>query len=498
MTPAVRMSAITHKFGALTALDNVDFEVAAGTVHALVGENGAGKTTLMRVLYGALQPTSGALQIDGTVRKWRNSADAIAHHIGMVSQHYSIIPELTCLQNLVLGAEGSFMLSVYEMKKRADQLAAKMGFAFDWDAEASGLSPASAQKLEIVKLLWRESRIMVLDEPTAMLSPVDSDALYLSLKQLVREGATVIVVTHRIPEVMQHCEMVTVLRGGKKVADLRVTETDAERLAELIVGHTVSKTSPIEAQQGATVLEVRNVVVKGARKNDALKGVSFSIKSGEVVGLAGVDGNGQRELFHALVGTLPVESGSLEFLGEEITRQKASTRLSQGLRLIPEDRHEEGVVEDWSLIDNAALGLHRISPLAKGVWSDLGARRELAQSVADRFKTKHSGLYKSMRSLSGGNQQRFVAARALELDPRLILAFQPTRGLDIDGTSQVYSAIRAACRDGAAALIVSFDLDELLENCDRTLVINGGRVFEPEQGQERDRQSIGRLMVGAQ
>ncbi len=492
------MSAVTHRFGALTALEGVDFEVAPGSVHALVGENGAGKTTLMRVLYGALQPTSGTMQIDGTERRWRNSADAIAHHIGMVSQHYSIIPELTCLQNLVLGAEGSFLLPAEEMKQRADLLAAKMGFTFDWDAEAGGLSPAAAQKLEIVKLLWRDSRIMVLDEPTAMLSPADSDALYVSLKQLAQEGATVIVVTHRIPEVMQHCESVTVLRGGRKIADRNVAQTSAQELAELIVGHALSKPAPAAFNPGAPVLEVKDIVVRGSRKDDALKGVSFTVRSGEVVGLAGVDGNGQRELFHSLVGTLPIESGRVVFATEDITGQKSCTRLSRGLRLIPEDRHEEGVVEDWSLVDNAALGLQRIPPLASGARSDLKARVVLAQRVADRFKTKHSGLYISMRSLSGGNQQRFVAARALELDPRLILAFQPTRGLDIDGTLQVYSEIRAACRNGAAALIVSFDLDELLENCDRTLVINGGHVYEPETGQERDRQAIGRLMVGAQ
>jgi simple sugar transport system ATP-binding protein len=383
------------------------------------------------------------------------------------------------------------------MKQRADQLAAKMGFGFDWDTEAGGLSPSAAQKLEIVKLLWRDSRIMVLDEPTAMLSPEDSDALYLSLKQLASEGATVIVVTHRIPEVVQHCESVTVLRGGRKVADLKVSDTSADELAELIVGHSIARTTQTAASLGPAVLEVHDLVVRGSRKHHALNGASFTILGGEVVGLAGVDGNGQRELFHSLIGTLRAESGKVTFRGDEITGIKARDRLRAGMRLIPEDRHEEGVVEDWSLTDNAALGLQRIPPLANGAWSDLHARHELAMSIADRFKTKHSGLHKSMRSLSGGNQQRFVAARALELKPWLILAFQPTRGLDVDGTTQVYSEIRGACRRGAAALVTSFDLDELLENCDRVLVINSGRVFEPTAEQRGDRQSIGRLMVGA-
>jgi simple sugar transport system ATP-binding protein len=498
MTPAVEMRGITHKFGAFTALEDVSFSVEPGTVHALVGENGAGKTTLMRVLYGALQPTAGNLLMGREQRHWRNSADAISHGIGMVSQHYSIIPELTCLQNLILGAEGAYVLEPSSLAARADSLARKMGFDFDWHAEAATLSPSAAQKLEIVKLLWRSSRIMVLDEPTAMLSPSDSDALYASLRRLAGEGATVIVVTHRIPEVMQHCSRVTVLRGGRKVADREVAQTSAQELAELIVGHAVSSQPHGAVEPGSVVLDVRGLVVKGSRRDDAVKGATFSLRAGEMVGIAGVDGNGQRELFQCLVGTRSAAAGDALLFGEPLISRKTRERLAGGLRLIPEDRHEEGVIEDWSLVDNAALGLQRVPPLARGPWSDLPARAELAARVADRFKTRHSGLHRPMRSLSGGNQQRFVAARALELDPRLLLAFQPTRGLDIDGAAQVYGELRRTCREGAAALVVSFDLDELLENCDRVLVMHGGRVVEPAPGQEHDRQAIGRLMVGAQ
>jgi ABC-type uncharacterized transport system ATPase subunit len=490
----VTMSGVTQRFGALTALDSVDFEVKAGTIHALVGENGAGKTTLMRVLYGALHPDEGSIDIDGQARRWRNSAEAIAHGIGMVSQHYSIIPELRCIQNLVLGAEGSFVLDQSALQERATALAKKLGFAFEWDAMASTLSPSAAQKLEIVKLLWRESRVMILDEPTAMLSPLDSDALYQNLRLLADEGATVIVVTHRIPEVLQHCDNVTVLRGGRNVADLQVKATNAEELATLIVGHAVAPTTATQGAKGEPLLVVRDITVKGARKNDAVRGATFGINRGEVVGLAGVDGNGQRELFHAIVGTLPFV-GSILLDAHELRDKSASKRIELGLRLIPEDRHEEGVIEDWSLVDNAALGLQRLSPLKKGLWNDLDQRHQVAERVADRFKTKHPGLHKSIGSLSGGNQQRFVAARALELDPRLLLAFQPTRGLDIDGAAQVFAAIREECRKGAAALIVSFDLDELVEHCDRVLVINAGVVTEPDT---KERLAIGRLMVGAE
>lgn len=498
MSAVVQLTGITLKFGDLTALDSVDLTVEQGTIHALVGENGAGKTTLMRVLFGALRPTSGTLVIRGSETQWRSSADAIAQHIGMVSQHYSVIPELTCLQNLILGSEGSFVIPEKAAIERAEQLAKKMGFQFDWQTSAAAISPSSAQKLEILKLLWRESEIMILDEPTAMLSPADSEKLFESLKQLSESGATVIVVTHRLPEVLRHCQHVTVLRDGKKVADKPVADTNPRELAELIVGRSLKEHEHPPFDPRANVLDIKGLTVKGARGDDALKGIDLQVREGEVVGLAGVDGNGQRELFQSLVGLIKIESGRATLDGQDLSLMKPSERIAAGLRLIPEDRHEDGFIEEWNLNENAALGLHRLTPLASGPWIDIRERERLTKKIAERFSTKHGGLASSMRSLSGGNQQRFIAARALELGPRLILAFQPTRGLDIAGTAQVYDGLRNAARDGAGVLVVSFDLDELLENCDRVVAINHGRLYEPKPGEEHDRQAIGRLMVGAE
>ena len=497
MSPTVSLRGITHHFGSVKALQDVDFQVEAGRIHALIGENGAGKTTLMRVLYGVLRPMSGTIEISGKQKTWRSAADAIAHGIGMVSQHYSIIPELTCLKNLMLGAEPSVIISEKRSIERATKLAEKMGFEFDWMALAQTLSPSGAQKLEIVKLLWRESEIMILDEPTAMLSPADSDALYSSLRQLAAEGATIIIVTHRLPEVMAHCDRVTVLRAGVKVAELPVSETTPAQLAELIVGHTLAVDQPSPLNLGGEVLRVNGLVVKGDRGDDAVKGASFTIRSGEVVGLAGVDGNGQRELFHALIGFRKAAAGGVELNDRSLLQMRPAARIAAGLRLIPEDRHAEGVIEGWDLIDNAMLGLHRLPPVSNGWLIDRAEGQALAERVTRRFKTKHAGLTKLISSLSGGNQQRFVAARAFELDPSIVLAFQPTRGLDIEGAAQVYAQIRELCRSGAGALVVSFDLDELLENCDRVLVINGGEILVPSPGEEHDRQAIGRLMVGA-
>ncbi|RYG24653.1 ABC transporter ATP-binding protein [bacterium] len=497
MTPAVSLKGITVRFGAVTALENVDLEVEAGTLHAVVGENGAGKTTLMRVLYGAQRPTEGTIEVEGKERRFSGSAEAIAAGVGMVSQHYAIIPELTCLQNLMLGAEPGAAIAQNVARERAQQLAERMGFRFDWDRPASELGPAGAQKLEILKLLWRNARIMILDEPTAMLSPSDGEALFDSLRTLVDAGATVILVTHRLPEVLNHCSRVTVLRAGRRVADLAVSETDAASLARLIVGDNEfdAITGVLEAALvGEPVLEVKGLTVRDARGHEALKGVSLQVRAGEVVGIAGVDGNGQRELFQAVVGTGDVREGTVSLGGSDMSHAATARRIESGLRLIPEDRHEEGVVEGWSLEENSALGLQRDPSLRSGGKIDEAARHRWAEAVAARFKTRHGGLGLPMASLSGGNQQRFVAARALEHSPRVLLAFSPTRGLDLKGTADVYAAIREQAREGMAALVVSFDLDELLEHCDRIVVLNHGRLTEPAT---RDRDAIGREMVGA-
>jgi simple sugar transport system ATP-binding protein len=487
------MAGITKHFGAVAALDSVDLNVEPRTIHAIVGENGAGKTTLMRILYGALKQDAGSYELNGRSASFSTTKEAISHGIGMVSQHYAIIPELTALENLTLGAEGGAVLKTRTNEARADELALRMGFHFDWKRPASELSPASAQKLEILKLLWRKAEIMILDEPTAMLSPADSDALFESLHKLAAEGATVILVTHRLPEVLDHCKSVTVLRGGRLIVEKPVAETNARELAHLIIGGELPEHEPIARKAlGDVVLEVQNVAAKGDRGHEALKDVSFSVHAGEIVGVAGVDGSGQRELFQVIAG-VHRSAGEVLFSGRR--PGSAAARLKAGLRIVPEDRHTEGVIEPWSLEENSALGFQRFAPLARGAFVDTTARRKWAEAVAKRFRTKHGGLNLPMSSLSGGNQQRFVAARALGFQPKVLLAFQPARGLDLGGTIDVYRGMREACDAGAGALVVSFDLDELLEHCDRIVVMNNGRLVESPT---KERNSIGRLMVGAE
>lgn len=493
---AVSLRGITKRFGQVTALDEVDLDVRAGSLHAIVGENGAGKTTLMRVLFGSLAPDSGSIQVRGKSEQLRSPADAGALGIGMVSQHYSIIPQLDCLQNLMLGAEGAWLLDRQAATARARELAQRMGFEFDWTCAAATFSPAAAQQLEILKLLWRRASIMILDEPTAMLSPTHSEALFASLKSLAAEGATVLLVTHRIPEVMEHCEAVTVLRGGRKVADVQVSETTSAELAELIVGHPMSEAERPAIHRGDKILELRQVEVRGSRGETAVRSVSLQVAAGEVLGIAGVDGSGQRELFQAIMGLAPLQSGSIHLQGTDISAAPTLERIRMGLRLIPEDRHEEAIVEDWSLLENSALGLQRVPGAAVGGTIDQQGRRSLAERVCARFDVRHAALGQPIGSLSGGNQQRFVAARALELGAVAVLAFQPARGLDVERTALVYQAFRELARAGGCALVVSFDLDELLENCDRVMAMHAGRLNSPPIGSETDRALIGRLMVG--
>ena len=495
---AVQMKGIAKRFGQVLVLDSVDLLIEEGIIHALVGENGAGKTTLMRILYGDLQPEAGTYSVGGAAQKFTSTSDAIRAGVGMVSQHYSIISELTCLQNLMLGAETGSILNLVEAKSRAEELAKSMGFQFDWDALAANLSPAAAQKLEILKLLWRKSKVMILDEPTAMLSPADSDALFVSLKKLTEGGATVILVTHRLPEVMAHAKCVTVLRGGRRVIEKEVAETNPDELAEAIVGHPMVQPAPRDTHHSPRLLlEARRLFVKGEKGEEALKGIDIMLHAGEILGVAGVDGNGQRELLGALLGTAKLQTGRIVFDGEDIAHQDAKYRIGLGLRMIPEDRTAEGMVLDWSIEENVALGLQHLPPMCEGNFIKTSGRRVKSIEIADRFGAKYRQITQRIGELSGGNQQRVVVSRGLALNPCLILAFQPARGLDIDGTVAFYQALHAECKKGAAAIVVSFDLDELLQYCDRIIVMNRGRVLSPSVSLQKDRNEIGKLMVGA-
>lgn len=490
------MAGISVNFGSTQALDGVNLNIRRGTIHAVVGENGAGKTTLMRCLAGSQKPSAGTIEVDGEVRVFDSPQQAREAGIGMVSQHLGIVPGLTVLENMVLGDERGRKLDLLSAGIEGEALAESLGFEFKWLEDAVNLPPSSAQKLEILKLLWRQSRVMILDEPTSMLSPLDSEALFRQLRELVSGGSTVILVTHRLADVIHHCDGVTVLRGGKLVAELEVGKNSATELARLMIGSESAAAAAEFVEPGEVRLRVRDLVVRNDDGLEAVSCASFDVRAGEVVGIAGVDGNGQRELIEALFGLLPVESGSMDWEGRRLEPLSTRSRIGLGFRIIVEDRHLQAVVEDWDLEANGALGLHREEAFAAGGWVKASARHTAATQMAERFATRHSGVGASMKSLSGGNQQRFVAARALHSENvSLLLAIQPARGLDFAATETVYRGIREACERGACALIVGYDLYELQAFCSRILVMFKGRVLEARNGSSRE--EIGRLMVGS-
>ena len=539
------MRGVTKRFGALVACDAVDLEVRAGTLHAIMGENGAGKTTLMRLLYGYYAPDAGEIHLRGRRVQFRSPADAIAHHIGMVSQHYSIIPELSALDNLILGAEPTRLggwLDRRAAQAKAEQLADALQFQPDWSRPAAELSVAARQKLEILKLLWRDAEILILDEPTAMLSPRDVDALFETLLRLKAQGRTILLVTHKLNEAMRYADFVTVLRGGRKVADAPIAEVDAQTLTRWIVGddgasfETPSSRFPLQAggtdatptdgtaparfpaqseeafaptrfpsRSGGNLKEgglesclvIRDLYVASERGGWGVQGLNLTVQAGEIVGIAGVDGSGQLELMEALAGLRPIARGEILLAGQPMHRWSTARRIQAGVRYLFDDRFRRMMAPQWSVLENAILGAQRDPELQTLGWLKPRAIRQRAEQLIERFQVKVPALRAPILQLSGGNQQRLVIARALYGKPRLLIAYAPTRGLDIRGAEATYAAIRDACQQGMAALVIAFDLDELMEHCDRIAVLFKGTIVGAFAREAFSREAIGAAMVGA-
>jgi ABC-type uncharacterized transport system ATPase subunit len=516
-SPLIAMRGVTKRFGALVACDAVDLQVAAGTLHAIMGENGAGKTTLMRLLYGYYAPDAGEIYLRGRRVQFRSPADAIAHHIGMVSQHYSIIPELSALDNLILGAEPTRFggwLDRRAAQAKAEQLAETLQFQPDWNRPAAELSVAARQKLEILKLLWRDAEILILDEPTAMLSPRDVDALFETLLRLKAQGRTILLVTHKLNEAMRYADFVTVLRGGRKVADAPIAEVDAPTLTRWIVGEESPLTpltkrgegrsphSPLTKGgegwgKGESTLAIRDLFVASDRGGWGVQGLNLTVQAGEIVGIAGVDGSGQLELMEALAGLRPIARGEILLAGQSMHRWSTAQRIQAGVRFLFDDRFRRMMAPQWSVLENAILGAQRDPELQTLGWLKPRAIRQRAEQLIERFQVKVPSLRAPILQLSGGNQQRLVIARALYGRPRLLIAYAPTRGLDIRGAEATYAAIQDACQQGMAALVIAFDLDELMTHCDRIAVLFKGAIVQEFTREAFAREAIGAAMVGA-
>ena len=489
---------ITKRFPGIVANDHVDFELAKGEVHALLGENGAGKSTLMNILYGLYHPDEGEIRLDGKRIRIDSPRDAIDRGIGMVHQHFMLIPVMTVAENIVLATEptkGPF-LDLASAEKRVRELSSQYGLTVRPEAKVASISVGMQQRAEILKALYRGAEILILDEPTAVLTPQEASELFTIIRSLQEGGKSIIFISHKLNEVLEIADRITVLRQGKKVDTVPREGATREGLARLMVGREVvlSVEKP-PAEPGETLLEVEDLVVVDERGLEAVRGVSFEVKAGEIVGIAGVDGNGQSELIDALTGLRSPAGGKITAAGEDLTSASAREALDAGVGHIPEDRQVRGLVLDFTLAENLALHDYAKEPNSRWGWLYPGRLIERAARLLKEFDVRGGRPQTLAGALSGGNQQKVVIAREVSRDPRILVAAQPTRGLDVGAIEFVHRRLVKERDEGRAILLVSFELEEILSLSDRILVVYEGMIvgeYEPGVSEEE----LGIAMTG--
>jgi ABC-type uncharacterized transport system ATPase subunit len=499
--PAVRLEGITKRFGDVVANDDVDLTVEAGSVHALVGENGAGKTTLMSVLYGLYAPDSGRIVVDGTPREFGSPRDAIDAGVGMIHQHFQLVDTMTVLQNVVLGHEPTDRGLVDTDSARADveRICDTYGFDVDdhLDTRIDELGIGVHQRVEIVKSLYRGADILILDEPTAVLTPQEVDSLFGVMAELTDRGRSLVFITHKLEEAMAVADRITVLRDGEAVGTVDGDATTKQELARMMVGRDVLfESEPRTTTPGDPILDVTDLTVDDERGLTQVRGVDLSVRSGEILGVAGVEGNGQRELVEAITGLRSADGGRVDFEGTDVTTASRRERIDAGIAYVPEDRLVEGLVLDYDLVRNALLGNQTVEPFVSGGFVDWGAVREHAESIVTEYDVEPDDPDALAGSLSGGNQQKFLVGRELEHDPSLLVAAHPTRGVDIGSIEFIHGRLREMRDAGAGILLVSSKLDEIQQLADRIAVLYEGEfvaVVDPEEVTEEE---LGLLMAG--
>ncbi len=495
-TNIIEMHGIAKRFGAVTANKGINLSIPANTIHAIVGENGAGKSTIMKVLYGFYTADEGEIFIDGQKREIRSPQAAIALGLGMVHQHFMLVPPMTVLENIILGAEPGNAVKI-DFKKAEEQigkLSKDFGFEINPRALVADLSVGQQQRVEVLKALYRGARILILDEPTAVLTPQEVEEFFKILRSMKEQGKTIIIITHKLNEVLALSDNVTVMRDGRVVGDKSTKETNAAELARLMVGRDVLlRVEKAPPQPGEVVLDVRNLRF-GSKLND----VSFEVRAGEIVGVAGVEGNGQTELIELLAGLQRASNGGFELKGSEISERSAREIKELGIAHIPEDRHRRGLLLDFDLADNTILGTHYCKPV---VASELGlidekVVEEKAERLIHDFDVRPPNQALPARALSGGNQQKLIIGREFDLHPKLLLVSQPTRGVDIGAIEFIHRKIVELRDAGAAILLVSAELEEVLSLSDRVLVMYQGKIVGEVDPQKIDQEEIGLMMTG--
>ena len=500
---AVKLAGISKRFGAVAANADVNLSIAAGTVHGIVGENGAGKSTLMSVLYGFYQADSGSIEVDGKPVIIRNSDDAIGLGIGMVHQHFMLVDTLTALENMMLGAEPHWLLKRANAKVRLalEKLMQDTGLHVKLDALAGDLPVGDQQRLEILKALYRGAKVLILDEPTAVLTPQETGHLFKVLDHLRSQGTTILLITHKLKEVMGLCDCVTVMRAGRVVQEMPISEASIESLAEAMVGRKVQmgRMDDDGRPAGEVLLALRDTEVRDEMQVLRLAGISLELRAGEIVGVAGVSGNGQSELLDVLSGLRAPTAGEMSVAGKTFTSDAwldPGTARTLGLAHVPEDRHARAMVMSFAAWESAVLGYDGLPEYNAAGWMRHRAMRSATAGMMERFDVRPPNPELGSSKFSGGNQQKLVLARELGQSPKVLLVGQPTRGVDIGAIEFIYSQLRALRDAGCAVLVVSSELDEILALSNRVIVMNQGRVTGELAIEDCSEAKLGLLMTG--
>ena len=494
---------ITKRFPGIVANDDITLQLKKGEIHALLGENGAGKSTLMSVLFGLYQPEEGIIKKDGKEVKINDPNDATALHIGMVHQHFKLIDVFTVLDNIILGAEDTKFgfLEKKTARKKVQELSDRYGLKVDLDAKIEDITVGMQQRVEILKMLYRDNEILIFDEPTAVLTPQEIDELMATMKEFAREGKSILFISHKLNEIMAVADRVTVLRKGRCIGTVNTCDTNKQELSNMMVGRPVQLViDKTQAHPGEEILHVEDLcVLSHLHKRNAVDHVSFSVRAGEIVCIAGIDGNGQTELVYGITGLEPVKSGKLTLCGRDITKDSIRKRSVSGMSHIPEDRHKHGLVLDYTLEYNMILQRY-----FEPEFTDKAGflRRKNIRAYSDRLIEQYDvrsgqGSVTIARSMSGGNQQKAIVAREIDKNPELLVAVQPTRGLDVGAIEYIHKQLVAQRDEGKAVLLVSLELDEVMDVPDRILVMHAGEIVGELDPKKTTQEELGLYMAGA-
>lgn len=501
MEYVIEMNHITKKFGAFKANDDITLQVKKGEIHALLGENGAGKSTLMSVLFGLYQPEEGQIKMNGQEVKINNPNDANMLGIGMVHQHFKLVHNFTVLESIVLGHETvkNGVLKMEDARKKVMELSEKYKFKIDPDAYISDITVGMQQRVEILKMLYCDNEVLIFDEPTAVLTPQEVNELMKVMLQLVQEGKSIIFITHKLNEIKAVANRCSVLRKGKYIGTIDVAQTSKEEMSEMMVGRKVNFViDKKEMNPGEPVLEVKNMTIHSKNKKDSVKNVSFSVRKGEILTIAGIDGNGQSELVYGITGLMPIDEGEIFLNQKNITKESIRQKCLDGLAHIPEDRHKDGLVLDYTLQENLVLQTYYTKEFQNRGFLKFDAIRQYTKKLIDKFDIRSAQGEDSMvRGMSGGNQQKAIIARELDRNPEIVIAVQPVRGLDVGAIEYIHKQLIAQRDSGKAVLLVSLELDEVMNVSDRILVMYEGEIVADLNPKNTTVEELGLYMAGA-